>query len=218
MDKTRRSLILGASTLPLIGLSACGGGGGNETDSAIATGGRAQPQATGSTGTTDFRVAIYNLGFVDPVFYDAKGGRYIYPTTGKRHACLNGSTMWVCITESIAGYQRNVQLQLNGFSLSTNKTFQAGTDIVLGNLTVNGDDGTHYDWEVQTTGSVASSSISSSTDANGIISGSVLLTFTNLLISKTPVSKLQNNSVQTANMQLQGNVTVPFQVETAAWM
>lgn len=217
MDKTRRSLILGASTLPLVGLSACGGGGGNETGSATAAGGQVQPQATGSTGSTNFRVAIYNPGFVDPVFYDPKGGRYIFPTTGKNHACLNGSTMWVCITESISGYHRNVQLQLNGFSLSTNRTFQAGTDIVLGNLTVNGDDGTHYDWEVQTTGSVASSSISSST-TNGITSGSFTLTFTNLLISKTPASKLQNNSVQTANMQLQGQVTVPFQVETAAWM
>lgn len=217
MDKTRRSLILGASTLPLVGLSACGGGG-NETGSTTTTGGQVQPQATGSTGTTDFRVAIYNTLTVDPVFYDAKGGRFIYPTTGKRHACLNGSTMWVCITESIAGYHRNVQLQLNGFSLSTNKTFQAGTDIVLGNLTVNGDDGTHYDWEVQNSGSVASSSISSSTDANGIISGSFILAFTNLLISSTPSSKLQNDSGTITKMLLQGQVTVPFQVETAAWM
>lgn len=216
MDKTRRSLILGASSLPLIGLSACGGGG-SETDSAAATGGRAQAQATGSTGSSDFRVAVYNTVSVDSVFYDAKGGRYIFPPAGKRQACLNGSTLWVCITESIAGYQRNVQLQINNFSLSTNKTFQAGTDIVLGNLTVNGDDGTHYDWDVQTAGTVASSSITSST-TNGITSGSVVLTFTNLLVSATPASKLQNNSASTTKMQLQGQVTVPFQVETAAWL
>lgn len=221
MDKTRRSLILGASTLPLVGLTACGGGNG-EPGTSTGPGGQAQAQAVSSTSSSTLKVVAANILY-DSLFYSYNGGQYIVPTPNKMHACLNGNTMWVCISETIAPsqsvsqtYQRNLQLQVNNFSLSQGKTFTPGADLVLGNLVVNADDGTHADWEVGSSGSITSSAMVSST-SNGITTGQFVLTFNNLLVNITSSSKLQSNAARYA-MLLTGYTTIPFRVEDAAWL
>lgn len=223
MDKTRRSLILGASTLPLVGLTACGGGNG-ETSASADLGGQAHAQATSSTSSSTLKVVAVNaLSLYDSLFYSYNGGQYIVPTPNKMHACKNGNTMWVCISETIAPsqsvsqtYQRNLQLQVNNFSLTQGKTFTPGADLVFGNLVVNADDGTHADWEVGGSGSITSSAIVSST-SNDVTTGQFVLTFNNLLVNITPSSKLQSNAARYA-MLLTGYTTIPFRVEDAAWL
>lgn len=219
MDETRRSLILGVSALPLVGLSACGGG--NDESQTASSNGRAQAQGYVSSGNTTLTVApLQTNGDVDLLFADGtnstpnNGGRFITPDTSKVMACLNGTMMFVCISENVAGYSRTVYLQLQNFNTNTGigTIYAVGNKLAFGNLFVNGDSGTHGDWGVQPVGDITVSVISNPTStANGVMT----LTFNKLKVDVVTDDKkiLAGTNKAKLPMLLQGAITLQFTQE-----
>lgn len=213
MNEIRRKIVVAAPLVPLVGLTACGGGTGSGADDgvAVASEGRAQAQASATVNGLGLKVTqpslLYKLDSIFTAYTDLK---YIVPdTTPVCQGCLNGSTLYVTLTEEIRGYRRSVILKLSAPVLNKSYTVSAlaaGDAMVVVNDNASG---SHYEY-ILNTGTIKIT-------AYDTTNNKATMSFTNVQGSPTSTAIAPGNSATRA-LRLDGSLMSTFRQETAAWM
>lgn len=212
MNEIRRKIVTAVPLVPLVGLSACGGGGevAGETSQANA-GGRAQAMAAGTVNGLGLKVTQPSIWYkLDSVFTAYSDLKVIVPdATPVCQACLNGTTLYVTLTEEIRGYRRSVILKLAAPALNTSYTVSAlaaGDAMVVVN---DGTSGSHYEY-ILNSGTIKLTGYDTSTNK-------ATMSFTNVQGSPTLTTIAPGNAATRA-LRLDGVLATAFRQETAAWM
>lgn len=212
MDEIRRKMIVTAPLVPLLGLTGCGGGDNPSGETAQANaGGRAQAMASGTVNGLGLKVTQPSLLYkLDSIFTAYSDLKVIVPdATPVCQACLNGTTLYVTLTEEIRGYRRSVILQLAAPVLNKSYTVSA---LTAGNAMVvvnDGASGSHYEY-ILNSGTIKLTAYD--TTAN-----KVTMSFTNVQGSPTSTTIAPGNAATRA-LRLDGSLAAAFRQETAAWM
>ncbi|KGM40262.1 hypothetical protein JY96_10075 [Aquabacterium sp. NJ1] len=137
--------------------------------------------------------------------------------------------MWVSLQNTVLDttgikWTRLIHLKLINVALGlAPSTFAPGAGLTLGQVMVNPNDldsrSFHLDYEMRSSGNVVLSGMSTSVDANGITTGSFLLTFNGLVFYPTDAAKVmpKSNTFARYPFQITQAATVPFMVETVPW-
>ena len=162
MNNTRRKIVTTVPLLPLVGLAACGGG--SDVASTNGDAGRAQAMAAGTVNGYGLKVAprltVYEGGLTwstysaDTIWTDYSDLAYLTPastmpgdTMALCNGCLNGTTLFLIMTEEIRGYRRAVSLKLKIDPAQKNPSFDL-SKLAAGDasVVVNSASGSHYEY------------------------------------------------------------------------
>lgn len=211
MNEIRRKIIVTAPLVPLVGLVGCGGGSDVEETLQSDEGGLAQPMASGTVNSLGLKVTqpsiLYKLDSVFTAYSDLK---VIVPdATPIRQSCLNGTTLYVTLTEEIRGYCRSVILKLADPAPNKSYTVSslpAGDAMVVVN---EGASGAHFEY-ILNSGTIKLTAY----DTTG---KKATMSFSNVRGAPTATTIAPGNAA-TRSLRLDGSLATTFTPETAAWM
>lgn len=215
MNEIRRKIVMAAPLVPVAGLTACGGGSDNASagdTSQGAAGNRAQAMAVSTVGGLGLTVtAVSTSSGLDTVFTKASNLKVILPdATPTCQSCLNGTSLYVTLSEEISGYRRAIILKLSSPAL--NKAYTVSS-LVSGDAMVVVNDGNnsnaHYEY-ILNSGTIKLTAYDPSTNK-------ATMSFSNVQGSPTSINTAYNNTA-THTLRLDGAVATVFRQETAAWM
>lgn len=213
MNEIRRKIVTVAPLVPFVGLSACGGGaeGGSEETSQANAGGRAQAMASGTVNNLGLTVTQPSIFYkLDTVFTAYSDLKVIVPdATPVCQGCLNGTTLYVTLTEEIRGYRRSVILKLTAPTLNKSYTVSsltAGDAMVVVN---DGSTDSHYEY-ILNSGTIKLTAYDSTTSK-------ATMSFTNVQGSPTSTTIAPGNAATRA-LRLDGALATVVRQEAAAWM
>src|SRR3990167_1753019 len=221
MDKVRRSMVISAPLVPLVGLTACGGGGDcSEVATAPQAGGRAQAQAVTASNNTGLKVSGTLLYYADSIFRVNNAYITMVPDAALIHGCINNNvlqlTMWMGSGAPEHQHQRAVTMKLpapalnNVYDVAQMPTGEAAlvVTVMQFNSTTGKGSSAHYDYRLK----------SGKVQVVAMAGTDITLKFTTVKGTPTLTSIVPNN-VATRDMQLDGLITVRLAPpQSVAWL